>query len=334
MGVSKFKNVNINILSKLLNVNKSLLAKILNSTIEIIIEGNGYFGGGNSDIGFLNQIHKLFFSSKTISLLNIYLVIARGAQTSSSTSQKGYWFAGSLSGSRSDEIDGVIFSNDSLNNPSSVLSSVRQSLACVHNGVSYSYPGYGYSWSNENKIEKFNYSNETISNLTNFGSAKHWLGGVSINSAGYYLGGFYSGSTFFKEIIKLTFSNDSVSNLGDLLPVFKAGSSSLNSSNSGYYLGDYHNGETYSKKGVKINFQTEAFSELGEVLSYGFSLSSMKAPNNNQYGYMGGGTINSSGTRTKQIQEFNFTTEYSSIIQSELTTAPDGNSGFQSGGYL
>ena len=153
--------------------------------------------------------------------------------------------------------------------------------AAVHGELSS-----GYS----RKIVIFDYSNESLStNSSNLPADRRSMAGVSNNSYGYFGGGFGppgAATGTVCAIVRIDFSNSSVSLPGKNLPSSGFSLTAVSSSSYGYFGGGA-SVPSYFCTISRLDFSSETVSNPGKnlptVRAYAASFS------NNSYGYFGGG---------------------------------------------
>ena len=176
----------------------------------------GYFGGGVDDTSppyIVCTIDRLDFSTETIQYPVIgHLTEQRSSLAAVSTSEYGYFGAGSLGGvDLSCTIDRLDFSNETVDVPGTLdqLTISRHSLTSVYNS-NYGYFAGGRNPGSVCTIERLDFSTETVSEPGSYQltEARYDLAAVSNNSYGYFGGGY--GPPWVCTIDRLDFSSETM----------------------------------------------------------------------------------------------------------------------------
>ena len=110
------------------------------------------------------------------------------------------------------------FSNETVSNPGKNLPTTRRAAATGSNN-SYGYFAGGSNPATTCTITRLDFSNETVSNPgNNLPSIRTRMAATTSNFYGYFFGGGYTNppQTFYCTITRLDFSNETVSDIGDL----------------------------------------------------------------------------------------------------------------------
>lgn len=242
MGVSKFKNVNINILSKLLNVNKSLLAKILSKNIvNNIIEKNGFWAGGGIQGNWyvcVNNINGFNLNNDTSISISGTLAIARSLMAGVHSINKGYWCGGGYPGYLTSEIDGIDYTTKASINPSINLTTEEQSISGVDSDEkAFVMFGYGF-W---RSCDKIYFINSDIFSVSRVSDSLDFSEGVVqglpyINgNIGFVLGREDSGVRY-DRLTSVNYVTDSISQVYNQTGYCFDDSSASSNQNSGFGL--------------------------------------------------------------------------------------------------
>jgi len=185
--------------------------------------------------------------------------------------------------------------------------------------------GTSFSWSKQ--IDKFNFSSETASTISDETSSYKTADCFSSTEKGYHVGGYYDGSRY-RDVESLNFSNDAVSTVSDDLAEAKSGSASFNSETRGYTAGGYASG--YSSNIEKLRFSDERITYLTNNLACPV-ISPVGFHNIEVCGYSCGGHAVSpcSGYQNK-IEKVDFSTHNVSEISDTLSTRRRNGAGFES----
>jgi hypothetical protein len=254
-----------------------------------------YYGGGNA--GSYNRIYDLIFSAKeTSSLLSATLVTGRVALGTVNSTTRGYWVGGYLPASNlpSSEIDGIIFSSDTITNPAAALSTAlfRDTATVCSSTKGYVCGG----------------TNNTITPNTR------------------------------KLVNYLTYSSETITNLGDALSASSQGGAGVNSTTIGYsalgWVGSSDpltSAPNASPRIEKVTFATDTIAAFGSNLSVGRM--SLSAFNNAQKGVFTGGETQFLSGSTTTVEKLVFATETLSVV-STASLFRQYTTGTQSGGFL
>lgn len=252
--------------------------------------GHGYWAGGdpNDQNSPSNQIDKFTFDTETRSTLGGTLVTARGHVSSTNSSTKGYNGGGATSSTTyTTEIDAVIFSSDTVDNPAAALAEARQAPAGVFSGTT----GYWLGGHPLNGIDGIIFSSEAATNpaavLSNPGQG---YAGASSATKGYI-----GGTT--DPVDAFTFSSETIAATSASLALGAWNGAVFDDNNSFWALG--------SNTMQKLIFSSETIAGTSEVLNQARSYPA--GISGNIIGYFGGGL--QATTLYNEIDGINFTTE-------------------------
>ena len=290
----------------------------------------GYFGGGYAPPAtYVCTISRLDFSNETVSAPNKNLLSSKNWMSATSSNTYGYYGGGYFTPLPSFicTITRLDFSSETVSDPGQNLPSVTGRFAAISGGQSIFRPigggsktygyfggGYGGSTISYSTISRFNYSNESI-NLpgNNLPSSRSGVFSVSSNYYGYFGGGYTPATPptpnpVFSTIVRLDFSNETVSNPGKNLSQSRCIAASFSSSSYGYffsgYLGTSPSTTATTSVVSRLDFSNETVSDPGKNSSN--ALFSNTGISNNFYGYsVGGSTIINHST----TQRLDFLTE-------------------------
>jgi len=182
---------------------------------------NGYFYGGYNDINFLSTISKLvFFDNTTLQLTN-YLSQAKLGSAACNSSVAGY-IGGGIIGDYVTTIEKQIFSTETL----SIVSNLQMDRYCLSsfNSSTYGYfaGGHSDSYGVQSSIERLDFTSNSIATMTAVLSRSTYFHCSCNNSTNGYITGFRYSGTYFSNIDKYVFSNDSVSTLAATLNITRS----------------------------------------------------------------------------------------------------------------
>jgi len=233
-----------------------------------------YVGGGLQSLGgnaTSSAVRRVQFSNDSISTISATITVTSGSASLSNSGVAGY-FAGGVDPNTT-SINKLVYSTESTSTISPKVS-VQSRQGGFSNSGTAGY--YSASYNSQNSMNKLTYSNDTQS---------------SVNWSGYTPGdGLYPGWTFANSgiagynagqagtnIIKMTFSNETWTNLSAKTYSFSSGqmmAGVANSGTAGYYAGGTSTGSNSLTTAEKLNFSNDTKSSLtgGTTLSVGRSI--------------------------------------------------------------
>ena len=233
----------------------------------------GYVVGGSNDNGGIgSRIDKFVFATETRSDLMSLGRIQYYHTGFANSGTAGYSAGGNGGGTNSSSILKLTFSGETLSTISAVLSTIAagqyNSSASNSGTAGYISGGEAYDISvgyvRMSKIDKLTFSNDTRSTLSHTYSPNRnsQAGFANSGTAAYFAGGASNAnSAFYSSIEKLTFSNDTVSTLGNTLTSNnRAAAGYAKSGTAGYIQGGYDS--AYLSRGDKISFSNDSKSTL------------------------------------------------------------------------
>jgi hypothetical protein len=245
----------------------------------------GYFVGGYSPTfsGNTCTIDRLDFSNESISALSNTLTIAKNRLASFSNNYYGYF-----GGQYSTNIDRLDFSNGTTAPSGKNLPQARINLGGSELGglsnSNYGYFGGGYGTC---KIDRLDFSSETISEPTTTMLNVCSSFGVVSNSIYGYFGGGYSNSVVTCSFKRLDFSTEIVSFTPTAnFPLSKQKMGATSNSNYGYFGGGVTATNNISNMS-RLDFSNETVGDPGSKL--GSNRYWLAAVSSISYGYFGGG---------------------------------------------
>jgi len=302
----------------------------------------GYIVGGYSPVapGITCTISRLDFTSETSTDLANGLPTATEVSSISSSSSFGYHMGGQIP-TIVPTIFRLDFSNETISNPGNGLPIATSRAAAVSGGTSVArgngYKTYGYV-STVTQYIRFDFLSETATDSSSASSpgsiTSHGVGQISNNNYGYFAGNIPS---ITKDAERLDFSNETVSSMGEFLPVeMYYISPNVKSSNYGYQVGGFYPPSLEYSNVRRLEFSSEVFYNIPTVMpekgrySQNFSTQS--------YGYfMGGYYYDAPGDDWfTTISRLDFISETVSIIGSIGPTTCDGRTAVQNNlnGYV
>lgn len=234
----------------------------------------GYITGGVNPDGGSNRIEKLTFSTETNSDIGSFAGI-RYYHTGFANSGTAGYFSGGTDGQGNylSSIKKLTFSGESLSTIGATLSHTNSAYSAgMANSGTAGYISGGTKGAynlNMSQIDKLTFSNESVSTLS-YTYSPNRNGQTSFansGTAGYFAGGqFVAGDTVYgaMDIYKVSFSNDSVSNLAATLSVLNDSPGGFaKSGTAGYISGGYSRSSfTYLSTIQKLTFSNDSVSTL------------------------------------------------------------------------
>jgi hypothetical protein len=201
----------------------------------------------------------------------------------------------------------------------------------------YGYFGGGETPNAISTITRFDFSNETLSNPgNNLSSARVMPAVIKNNFYGYFAGGKLTPPTTSgdqtSQIMRLDFSNETVSDPGKNLPAVRWRASAVSSNSYGYFgLGSASPPISYLSTIVRLDFSNETSSLLGRNLPTVSTADAGHAIFSIDYGYFSGG--DSGGGGTSAIARLEFSNELVTDPGRRLPTVLMGGSPVQSSSF-
>lgn len=148
---------------------------------------------------------------------------------------------------------------------------------------------------------------------------------------GYYAGGYSTYPNHYSWILRLDFSNESVSNPGNNLPTSMQSIGGIYNSTYGYFGGGYYDPAVYISEISRLDYSNETVSLPGNNLPSNRAYTS--TVQNNIYGYYCGGYVPGS---VNTISRFDFSNETTSDPGKNLNNSRNisGNLSSSSYGYI
>jgi hypothetical protein len=242
----------------------------------------GYFAHGTTNLGNPGVvIHRLdFINDLTISLLDLPPGSASTDGGGLSSNSYGYFGGGNAPPSPSTVINLITrfdFSTETTNIPNKNLANARSSIAAISSN-SYGYFGGGNGDGSVPSAElsyvsRLDFSNEVVTNITPLPAARQDFSAGSNFLYGYFFGGQIPGApppgsapNNTSTIIRLDFSNDTMSAISPRLPNAKENHATV-SANSYSYTGGGNIGlGTLISTITRFNFSTETASNISNTL--------------------------------------------------------------------
>ena len=220
----------------------------------------GYISGGfnnNLTPKSSDNIDKLAYADDTVSLLSAELDQRRTAPVGLSNSgTAGYICGGDVDGTATyqDLVDKFVYSNDTSSELGTTLGHTTDTAGGFSHKGGFGFVVGGYSGSGAagylDEIDKWAFSNDTRSAMTDLPGRIAWLEGFSDDGvSGYIGGGWHVTSQNITTIYKWAYSNDSRSTSSATMSVADSQHMGFaNSGTAGYFMGGYSGGAVWVDK--------------------------------------------------------------------------------------
>ena len=220
----------------------------------------GYISGGfnnNLTPKTSDNIDKLLYADDTASLLSASLEQVRTAPVGLSNSGTAGYVCGGDEGTPTvytDVVDKLIYSNDTSSELGTTLGYTQNTGAGFSHKGAFGFVVGGYSGSGAagylDEIDKWAFSNDTRSAMTDLPGRIAWNEGFSDNGvSGYVGGGWHVTSQNISTIYKWAYSNDSRSTSSATMSVADSQHMGFaNSGTAGYFMGGYSGGAIWVDK--------------------------------------------------------------------------------------
>jgi hypothetical protein len=293
----------------------------------------GYATGGSSSTS-INRLDMATDTRSVLSATNSQTAADPAGFANSGATGAGYRAGG---GGPISSIDKLSFQNESRSTLGATLTSARRQLGGFANSGTAGYSCGGYDGSYLANVNKLTFSNDSNSSLGASMSVSRYGPGSGMADSGvrgYIGGGEPTGGQQNTTISVVTFSNDTIANLGQNLAGTDSSNGKLsltsfaNSGTAGYLCGGGPGGS--NRDIFKINFSTNTGSLLGAQLTNGRG-NSCSFANSGTAGYMGGAEANSNDTT---ILKHSFSTDTTSQISATLSANVNNGTGFANSGTL
>jgi hypothetical protein len=301
-----------------------ILGVIASSIFKVTITGAGYSTGVSGGIG--RNINKLAFASETTSQIAATLTFGNGYLTGMGNwGVAGYTGQGASPSFGNTGINKLIYSSETNSLLGAGTTFGQAAASCSSNAGVKGFWTAGYNGSYQSGGSKITYSTDstTTGPSCSFGTNSEGMGSSNPAVAGYNNGGFPNGNA---QVEKLTFSTESMSNLGSRLTGnmrTEPGAINNGAVSSFVFGGDNSNfGGGASTTIQKMPFSTETYSNLAATMSTG-------NPNSNGYALKAvAGYLNAGGTQV--IDRLAFATDTRTTLLATATTAQSncGNSSY------
>jgi hypothetical protein len=306
----------------------------------------GYWGGGTTTTNATvvsAEIDGIQFSNETAINPSATLVIARHSLGAVNSSTKGYFVGGLTSISTypfyniaANEIDGILFSNESSINPSSTLPRITRG---VHGSLNSSTKGYVATDSTypSTIVDGLTFSTETTTTTAVNLSARVSTAGVNSSTKGYWGGGRRDATPeHVTEIDGILFSNETYINPSAGLAVGRYHLGGVNSTTRGYFAGGVQRRTSAASQAAAageidgIQFDTEA--AINPAATLPVPRYYLHGTNSTTRGYFAGGQLSTS--ILNEIDGIRFDTEAAINPAATLAVARRSLAGMQNGGIL
>jgi len=152
-----------------------------------------------------------------------------------------------------------------------------------------------------------------------------------VPKTGYVMGG-YSGSVIKSTVIKITFSNDTISSLGAIMPAARryGHAGFANSGTAGYSAGGINSAGSMLSSILKLTFTGDSVSTIASTLSTNANMNCSAFANSGTAGYVSNGT--DGGTPSRIVNKITFSNDSRSTLAAELSEYGHERTGFANSG--
>jgi hypothetical protein len=298
-----------------------IIGIVSSSIFKVTIVGAGYSTGVQGGIG--RNINKLAFANETTSQIAATLTFGNGYLTGMGNwGVAGYTGQGASPSFGGTGINKLVFSSETNSALGATLVGGQAAASCSSNAGVKGFWTAGYNGAYQSWGTKITYSTDSTSTgpSCSFGTNSEGMGSSNPAVAGYNNGGFPNGGY---QVEKLTFSTESMSNLGSRLTgdMRTEPGAINNGAVSSFVFGGARLGNA-SNVIQKMPFSTETYSNIAATLS------SIVADSNGYALKAVAGYMNPGGTTT--IDKLAFATDTKSTLAATSPTAMSncGNSSY------
>lgn len=284
--------------------------------------GVGYYTGGYKASNLLTArlVEKYDYLTQTVTNPTSQLNVARRNLGGLSSDSNGYYVGGTDNVNPLGQVEEINFKTDAISDLGSILSTTMLSMATA----SYKTKGYmkGGTWIYPSVLgaqQSWTFSFDYITYTQLLAEATstfrtEYATGVQSSKVGYFAGGSDETGIIRNTIEGFDFITETKKNITDVLVVSRTGLSGINSSSYGYFLGG-QGISGYSNEIDGINFISETIINPIETLS---AQKGQACTSSGLYkGVIAGG--NTSGGGISTIEEFDFSTEITTVSSATLS---------------
>ena len=274
----------------------------------------GYFGGGDDGTD-LSTINRLDYQVEVVSdpgSSKISVSARNGGSVQ--TSLYGFYVGGRRESPQLyySQVDRLDFSTEVVSDPGTNLPSNRSAMGSCENN-SYGYFAGGRDPFYKSNIDRIDFITETCvpSPIGSLSGYNGFNSGLQTNDYGYFVGGLNSPPlTYFDDIFRLQFSNETVSTLTAVLNNSIAGTYTTQCPQYGYIAGGNRNyfPDIYDSSIQRLDFSDETVQLISNKIFGEFGYGGYSS--SNTYGYMFCGINDLPGSSsTSTMSRINFSNE-------------------------
>jgi hypothetical protein len=284
------------------------------SSVTPAIPTAGFIFGGQAIVSSsyvtISHINKLTYSTETVTTTFDGVATQVGGAGFDNSGTAGY-IAGRASVGNG--IKKFLFNGETLSTIATTMANsiAKSTYAATQNGNTAGYIGGGYTNFNNNfQVDKLAYSNDSRSTLSNtLDNVMYDAGSYTNGSTAAYMGGgfgFEMGDSR-SQINKITFSNDSISTLGQRLDIHRMyGACFSNLGSAGYMAAGVKFDGSLTNEIDKFTFSNETLSNVSSTW-YGSLIRGTGHTRISTAGYAAGGEA--SGSLTNTYAKFTFSND-------------------------
>ena len=274
----------------------------------------GYFGGGDDGTD-LSTINRLDYQVEVVSDPgNSKISVSARNGGSVQTSLYGFYVGGRRESPQLyySQVDRLDFSTEVVSDPGTNLPSNRSAMGSCENN-SYGYFAGGRNPAFKSNIDRIDFITETCvpSPIGSLPGNNAFSSGLQTNDYGYFVGGLNSPPlTYFDDIFRLQFSNETVSTLTAVLNNDIAGTYTTQCPQYGYIAGGNRNysPDIYDSNIQRLDFSDETVQLISNKIFGEFGYGGYSS--SNTYGYMLCGINDLPGSSsTSTMSRINFSNE-------------------------
>jgi len=292
-----------------------------NSVTPVLPTAGFIFGGQAIVVSYvtISHINKLTYSTETVSTSSDSVAQQVGGAGFDNSGTAGY-IAGFVNVGNG--IKKFVFNGETLSTIATTMANsiAKSTYGATQNGNTAGYIGGGYTNGGNNfQVDKLAYSNDSRSTLANTLDNVMYDAGSYANgsTAGYFGGGFgFEMGDSRSQINKITFSNDSISTLGQRLDIHRMyGACFSNLGSAGYMAAGVKYDGSLTNEIDKFTFSNETLSNVSSTW-YGSLIRGTGHTRISTAGYAAGGEA--SGTLVNTYAKFTFSNDTRTTLSGQV----------------
>lgn len=304
---------------------------------KLLFGANGVVQKGYAGYGTITALR---FDRETV--YNLTATFGSGTENAGCNSSTKAYYGGGNAGSYNRIYDLVFSAKETSSLLSATLNVGRVSLGAV-NSTTKGYWMGGFEpgpSTGSTEIDGIQFSNDTAVNPAAAMSQAIYRNTATLCSStkGYSCNGVVAGPSSSKLVNYLTFSSETLTNLGSVMTAAAQAGAGVNSSTIGYVAYGWipasdplTSNPNSSNRIEKVTFSTDTFTLFGSTLSNGRM--SLAGFNNNLRGYFTGGETQFLTGSTTNVDKIVFASEAVSLVSTALWSSIY-TTGTQNGGFL